>query len=77
MSSLALTSGWYYICTSYCTPDINQDSFFSYVMVKEGKNNSTDLTPIVESTHVSHDATLNNTSTTHSLKPIAILYTIN
>ena len=21
MSSLALTSGWYYICTSYCTPD--------------------------------------------------------
>ena len=22
MSSLALTSGWYYICTSYCTPDI-------------------------------------------------------
>ena len=21
MSSLALISGWYYICTSYCTPD--------------------------------------------------------
>ena len=21
MSSLTLTSGWYYICTSYCTPD--------------------------------------------------------
>ena len=21
MSSLALTSGWYYMCTSYCTPD--------------------------------------------------------
>jgi len=21
MSSLALTSNWYYICTSYCTPD--------------------------------------------------------
>ena len=21
MSSLALTSGWYYTCTSYCTPD--------------------------------------------------------
>jgi len=23
MSGLALTSGWYYICTSYCTPDSN------------------------------------------------------
>ena len=23
MSSLALTSGWYYIYTSYCTPDKN------------------------------------------------------
>ena len=21
MLSLALTSGWYYICTSYCTPN--------------------------------------------------------
>ena len=26
MSSLALTSGWYYICTSYCTPDTRQKS---------------------------------------------------
>jgi len=24
MSSLALTSGWYYICTLYCTPDNKQ-----------------------------------------------------
>ena len=46
-------------------------------MVKEEKNNSTNLTPIVEPTYISHDATLNNTSTTHSLEPIAILYTIN
>ena len=24
MSSLALTSGWYHICTSYCTPDTKE-----------------------------------------------------
>ena len=29
MSSLALTSGWYYICTSYCTPNIQKLSNYS------------------------------------------------
>ena len=35
MSSLALTSGWYYICTSYCTPDSNVINLRPYSRLKE------------------------------------------
>ena len=35
MSSLALTSGWYYICTLYCTPDSDigiKDNRLSFIL---------------------------------------------
>jgi len=37
MSSLALTSGWYYICTSYCTPDKSLLSSTLTMMESEGR----------------------------------------
>ena len=39
MLSLALTSGWYYICTSYCTPNTKQRIEF----FKQEKKNTADF----------------------------------
>ena len=42
MSSLALTSGWYYICTSYCTSDNEckkhfKNNLYFYCSIKDYK----------------------------------------
>ena len=56
---------------------VDQDPFLSYVTVKEGENNSTNLVPIVEYTHVFYETAPNDMSITHGIEPTAILYTVN
>ena len=46
-------------------------------MIKERKNNSTNLTPIVEPTHVFYEMVPKNMSTTYNIELTAILYVVN
>ena len=46
-------------------------------MIKERKNNFTNLVPIVEPTHVFHEVVPKNISTTYNIELTAILYAVN